>query len=324
VVAIDLSAQGVARVRVATSALWEVVTSLRVLRDPARYPVHAPWSRRVGPAVAGAGLLGGLLRHLDPGPPGYLPDFLTPTPARPDADLDAELETLLATPEATVRAQLDLLAGRAHPEVRALYADPAAGLRHLAGQVRGYWRIALAPYWPRIALLLDAERHARARQLAGHGVGHLLNDLHERIRWDGASLSVDQRACTAADLPDGPGLVLVASVFVWPSVMSVNLRHAPQLAYPARGVARLWETTGQPTADGLAAVVGRGRAAILVAMDVPVSTSQLARRTGITAGGVSRHLAALRAAGLVATHRHGRELLNTRTVAADALLSAAG
>lgn len=323
-VAIDLSVDGVARVRVATSALWEVVTSLRVLRDPDRHAVHAPWVNRVRPALIAAGLTGGPLRHLDPGSPAYLPDFLTPAPAGPGADLDAELDALLATPEATVRAHLDLLAGPIHPEVRLLYADPTAGLRRLAAQIRAYWRIGLAPYWPRIASLLDAERHARGRQLAERGVADLLNDLHQRIRWTRGSLLIDQRACAAADLTGGVGLVLVPSVFVWPSVMSVADPRAPQLAYPARAVARLWETGARPAPDALAAVIGRSRAALLVAMDAPVSTSQLARRTGITAGGVSRHLTALRAAGLVATHRHGRELLNTRTATADALLSAAG
>ena len=49
----------------------------------------------------------------------------------------------------------------------------------------------------------------------------------------------------------------------------------------------------------------------------------LARRTGMTAGGVSQHLTALRAAGLVAAHRHGRSVLNVRTALAEALLSSA-
>ncbi|MFJ1758617.1 ArsR/SmtB family transcription factor [Kitasatospora sp. NPDC088134] len=53
----------------------------------------------------------------------------------------------------------------------------------------------------------------------------------------------------------------------------------------------------------------------------PASTTDLARRTGITAGGVSQHLAALRAAGLVNAHRSGRYVLYVRTEAAEALLT---
>ena len=44
----------------------------------------------------------------------------------------------------------------------------------------------------------------------------------------------------------------------------------------------------------------------------------------MTPGGVSQHLAVLRAAGLVATHRRGKRILSSRTTLADALLSATG
>jgi DNA-binding transcriptional ArsR family regulator len=76
--------------------------------------------------------------------------------------------------------------------------------------------------------------------------------------------------------------------------------------------------------DALAAVLGRGRAQLLTELAAPVSTTELARRTGMSAGGVSQHLTALRAAGLVTTRRQGRMLLSARTDLADALVSAAG
>jgi DNA-binding transcriptional ArsR family regulator len=61
----------------------------------------------------------------------------------------------------------------------------------------------------------------------------------------------------------------------------------------------------------------------LVALRAPLSTTELAGRTGMTIGGVSQHLATLRAAGLVVAQRHGRTVLNARTTVAEALLSAA-
>ncbi|MFD0348248.1 ArsR/SmtB family transcription factor [Kitasatospora aburaviensis] len=75
--------------------------------------------------------------------------------------------------------------------------------------------------------------------------------------------------------------------------------------------------------DALAAVIGRSRAVLLAELDTPASTSDLARRTGLTAGGVSQHLTALRAAGLVDAHRTGRYVLYVRTEAAETLLAAA-
>ncbi|WP_446219277.1 helix-turn-helix domain-containing protein [Micromonospora sp. IBHARD004] len=325
-VAIGLSADAVARVRFALSCLWEVVASVRVLRDPGDHAVHLPWVNRVRPRLAEAGLAGpdgGLLWQLVPPAPGYLADFLTPPPAGLTPDLGQELSALRATPPGTVRAQLDLYPGARPPALAALYADPADGLRRLAEEIGAYWRLALAAEWPRIRALLDAEVFRRARRLAEAGAAGLLNDLHERVRWEGDALLISQRHCAAPDVPDGSGLVLVPSVFVWPSVLSIAAGDVPQLAYPARGLGALWECP--PAApDALGAVLGRGRARLLAELDAPRSTTELARRTGMSPAGVSQHLAALRAAGLVVTHRAGRSLLSNRTPVAEALLTAPG
>ncbi|WNM40315.1 DUF5937 family protein [Micromonospora halotolerans] len=323
-VAIGLSAGGVARVRFALSCLWEVMAGVRVLRDPGRHALHLPWANRVRPRLAEAGLLDpdtGLLGHLVPPAPGYLPDFLTPPPAGLTPDLDQELAVLRATPSDTVRAQLDLCPGPRPAAVAALYADPEAGLRRLADEIAAYWRVAVARDWPRIRAVLDAEVFHRARRLAEDGAAGLLNDLHERVRWEGDALLISQRHCAAPDVPDGRGLVLVPSVFVWPSVLSIAAGDVPQLAYPARGIGGLWECPAEAP-DALGAVLGRGRARLLAALDAPRSTTELARCTGLSPAGVSQHLTALRAAGLVVTHRQGRSLLSSRTAVAEALLGA--
>ncbi|QLQ40063.2 ArsR/SmtB family transcription factor [Micromonospora robiginosa] len=325
-VAIGLSAGAVARVRFALSGLWEVMAGIRVLRDPGRHAIHLPWVARVRPRLAEAGLLDGadaLLWRLVPPAPGYLPDFLTPPPAGLDPDLAEELATLRATPPAAVRADLDLLPGPRPAAVSALYADPAAGLARLAGEVEAYWRLAVAPDWPRIRAVLDADVFHRARRMATDGAAGLLNDLHERVRWEGDALLVGQRHCTAPDVPAGGGLVLVPSVFVWPSVLSIAAGDVSQLAYPARGVGTLWETPVRAP-DALGAVLGRGRARLLAALDAPRSTTELSRRTGLSPAGVSQHLTALRAAGLVVTRRQGRSQLSSRTAVADALVGASG
>ncbi|MEU7872786.1 ArsR family transcriptional regulator [Dactylosporangium sp. NPDC049140] len=50
----------------------------------------------------------------------------------------------------------------------------------------------------------------------------------------------------------------------------------------------------------------------------------MAQRTGLTPGGVSQHLAVLRASGLVSAHRAGRAVINVRTGTAEILLDANG
>ncbi|MFG2043126.1 helix-turn-helix domain-containing protein [Dactylosporangium sp. NPDC048998] len=303
-VSIDLSASAMAKIRFAVSPLWEAIASIRVLRDPGAHAIHLPWAGRM------RGLRFPELFALVPPAPGYIPDFLTPTPRGPFADLDEELEMLAATPPAAAAGQAALL-GAPPP-------DPAA----LAAQIRAYFAAAIEPDWPRIRALLEAEVFARARRLAADGVGGLLNDLHAQVTFADGTLSVLQRWCAAPDVPDGGDLVLVPSVFVWPSVLTV-FGVAAQLAYPPRGVGALWESPPAPP-GALGALVGRARARLLTELAAPASTTVLAERTGLTAGGVSQHLAVLRAAGLVRTHRCGRSVLNVRTAAAEALLTANG
>lgn len=324
-VAIGLPAGAAARIRFAVSCLWEVAASMRVLRNPGNHAVHLPWVTKVRPRLANAGLIGAdsaLLWQLIPHGPSYLPDFLTPPPAGLTPDLDTELAVLRATPAGVVRADLDQFAGASSAAVAALYDEPDTGLGRLVEEIEQYWRIALAADWPRIRILLDAEVFAQARRLAADGAAALLNDLHDQVRWTGETLSIAQRHCSAADVPDGGGLVLIPSVFVWPTVLSIAAGDMPQLAYPARGIATLWESPPQ-VSDALGAVLGQGRARLLVELRAPLSTTELSRRTGMTAGGVSQHLATLRAAGLVVAQRDGRTILNARTTVAEALLSVA-
>jgi DNA-binding transcriptional ArsR family regulator len=315
-VAIGLPATAVAHIRIGVSCLWEVVASVRILRDPGVPEVHRRWAGRVP-------LVPRLLADLVAPSGGYTPDFLTPPPSGLAADLDRELDALCATPPAVVRAHLDLMPGARPSAARELHADPEAGLRRLADEIAAYWRAAIAPDWPRMRALLESEVQRRARRLAEDGSAAILNDLHPTVRWSDGLLDVDQKHCVAPDVPDAAGLVLIPSVFVWPSVMTVSAGAIAQLAYPARGVATMWERSSRAP-DALAAVIGRGRARLLTELAAPLSTTELSRRTGISAGGVSQHLSALRAAGLVVTHRQGRAVLNSRTPVADALLTAAG
>jgi DNA-binding transcriptional ArsR family regulator len=315
-VAIGLSAPAVARIRIGVSCLWEVLSGVRILRDLGVPEVHRRWAERVQ-------LAPGLLPHLVAPSGGYTPDFLTPAPTGLSAELDRELAGLRATPAEVVRAQLDLMPGERASAVRDLYVDPEAGLDRLAAEIAAFWQSAIAPDWPCMRALLDAEVQRRARRLAEDGSAAILNDLHPAVSWAGGRLQVEQRHCVAPDVPDAAGLVLIPSVFVWPSVLTVSACEVPQLAYPARGVATLWERSSRAP-DALGAVLGRGRARLLAELGTPLSTMELARRTGISAGGVSQHLNALRAAGLVVTHRQGRTVLNSRSAVGDALLSAAG
>ena len=190
-------------------------------------------------------------------------------------------------------------------------------------EIRAYWELALAPYWPRIQALLEADIFHRSRQIAEHGVRLLLNDLHGTLSWDAGALRLARRPRALSDSMPGTGLLLFPTAFA-ASNLYTRVRSAEplQVAYPARGAGMLW--AARPTADtsALAAVLGRSRTLLLVELENPASTTDLAGRTGMSPPGVSQHLSALRHAGLVSAHRAGRSVLYARTAAADVLLGA--
>jgi DNA-binding transcriptional ArsR family regulator len=149
----------------------------------------------------------------------------------------------------------------------------------------------------------------------------MLADLHPDIRWSDGGIEV-------AALPDadielgGRGLVLMPSAYIWPYVVAISDEPwQPTVVYPARGVGELWAApTAAPRA--LERLLGRGRARLLVSLDVPASTTALASRLERSAGGVSAHLTALRGAGLVRASRRGQEVRYARTRLGDALVRA--
>ncbi|MET9666226.1 DUF5937 family protein [Streptomyces sp. NPDC006475] len=319
------SAHDLAQLRFAVSPMWEITPSFRLLESAATHPVHHPWVEQVRPRTAAAGAARGWLAELIP-PSGYVPDFLNPAPVGPAPTLAAELAAIRAAPVDRVRGDLDHLArhqGRLGPRARALYADPRALLPKVTAAVETYWELALAPYWARIRTVLDADVFHRARQVAERGTSHLLNDLHATVSWDDNALRLARRKQPLTRETAGAGLVLIPSAFTGPDLRTrVTLPDPPQLAYPARGVGVLWESRPVTGTEALAAVLGRSRTRLLTELETPASTTDLARRTGLSAAGVSQYLTALRDAGLVSAHRAGRSVLYARTAAAETLLAA--
>jgi DNA-binding transcriptional ArsR family regulator len=335
-----------ARTRLAMSPLWEVVASIRLLKSPRPHPFHHRWARATRERLAGTEL--DLLFDLVDPAVWYLADFLTPPPNSPLPDLESDLGTLRRVPPEQVRADLDVLAyARRRPfgslaeaqlprrlrrpkpgelpsrRVAELYADPGEGIARLADQVTTYWELGIAPYWGRIRALLDGDLLYRGRRLGQAGPAGLFEDLADGVRWRDGTLSIRHRRFHGERNLTGEGLLLTPSAFVWPTVYSSTIPPwQPTLTYPARGIATLWDDSARPTPSGLAAVLGHSRADLLVHLDAPRSTTELATRAGLTPGGVSQHLTALRAAGLVTRHRSGRTVLYARTTAADTLLDA--
>jgi DNA-binding transcriptional ArsR family regulator len=75
--------------------------------------------------------------------------------------------------------------------------------------------------------------------------------------------------------------------------------------------------------DALQRLIGGSRAAVLLALAVPATTSQLVAQLGLSLGTVGDHLATLHAAGLLTRTRVGRSVRYERTAIGDALAAPA-
>ena len=298
--------------------MWELVGSIRALQDPSTAALHLPWVvelRRRLPELDLAELVA-----LAPSR-GYVPDFLSPPPTTPLATFEDELELVRATPADQVRREVEarMRTGGRPARLRPFLDRPRRSVARLAATLEAYWRAAIEPHWPRLRALLEADVGHRARRLAEGGPAALFAELHTTVRWRESVLTVDQAYDATVPLR-GEGLLLVPSAFSWDRPATItDPPWQPTLVYPARGVGTLWEE-GEAAPDALAGVLGATRAALLSALDAPRSTTDLARLLGLSPGGASQHLTALRAAGLVTARREGRSVLYARTALGDGLV----
>jgi DNA-binding transcriptional ArsR family regulator len=307
------------RTRFAITPVFELIGAVYALRDPRRYGVHRPWVDWAIPRVRQLDLR--LLDVATPSGGPHWPTFCGPPPRVPRAEIDDELARVRATPPERVAAEITRSYPAGVPSTGRLFIDdPAVGRDRLVDEMRAFWEAALAPWWGVIASLLESEVAWRARRLASVGPRAAFAGLHETVRWKDSVLSVSPTAKAAEDVGlAGRGILLIPAAFTWPNVWPrTDPPWDPALVYPAAGVADLW-TRDEPPSGGLETLIGRRRARILLELERPAATLDLAARIGSSPGGTSEHLRVLRDAGLVAARREGRWVIYTRTSLGDSL-----
>jgi len=319
-----LDTSDVLGLRFARSPLWETMEALRTLLEPQRQAYHLSWLRAVDRGAVAAAV--DVLRPLVPRP-GQQPDFLIPIPTGPTTTADDDLGAVAATPLDMVEHELRQAAHapRASAAVRAgvaaLLADPAASLARIVDAQRTCWVHLVRPFWSEIDDLLAADIAHRAAVLAEAGLAEVLDNLSPQVTWaDGVLHLTSTHHGSATDLR-GRGLVVMPSVFGWPTAVAVtDPPWQPTIVYPARGVGTLWPPGPRHDPGALGDLLGASRAALLAGLDDEASTSLLARRLGLGLPTTSVHLRVLRTAGLVASRRDGREVRHRRTALGTALL----
>ncbi|WP_369206939.1 ArsR/SmtB family transcription factor [Streptomyces sp. PU-14G] len=147
----------------------------------------------------------------------------------------------------------------------------------------------------------------------GDGLGDGLGDEET----EGTEGTEDAKGAGDTDDGGADGAGAVARVIRSPGAKARS-RYA--VVYPCAGA--LAEGEGPPAPHALGVLLGRARAAVLVLLESPMSTTQLVGLTGQGLGSTGRHLKVLRDAGLVHRRRAGRSVLYYRTAAGDTLVRA--
>ncbi|MCZ4512725.1 winged helix-turn-helix domain-containing protein, partial [Streptomyces sp. ActVer] len=223
-------------------------------------------------------------------------------------------------PPARVRHEIGLLAQvRKVPTDMYRLADKDVR-GDLVAALRKYHNAAIAPYSDRMQARVDAECARRGRDLLHGGAEGLLGGLGPAMRWRAPVLEVEYVGGVDRDLHlGGRGLVLIPSYFCWQKPVSfADPDLPPVLLYPLASAGPMPE---QSAAEApLSALLGRTRAAVLLAVTYGATNSEIARAVSVSPANASHHTTVLRDSGLIASHRHANTVLHTLTPLGAALL----
>ncbi len=309
----EVGADDLLHSRFALSPLFELENLLRVLAGLNH--VRLPWGGRLKPVYARLWreteleVLMALMSNR------YGPAFVVPPPLGMAQSIQDDLEAVRATPLKVARAEIaEALRYRPTPDARILRAlrgrEVVARIADVLEQV---WHELLAPDWPQLRAICERDVVYRSGELGRAGWAAALAGLHPQVRWrdDGIEISRLRKPLTVQ--LGGAGLLFIPSVFIWPKVAVHAEDPWPKaIVYPARGTASLWEPS-KAAPGALTDLLGRSRAALLLMLAEPASTTQLARSANLAVGSVNDHLRVLERAGLLSSARSGRSVLYRRT-----------
>jgi DNA-binding transcriptional ArsR family regulator len=317
----QLDSADVSSIRFGISPGHELCHAVRAMLNPQASPLQWGWFRGVRDRVPAAPfeLLADVI-----GADSYMPDFFSATPSG-EMTPDEEVERLRAVPGERVAYDLAKMVRRSdgarRRRLQAMVADPADARERIADAWSQLWDAVLAPHWTQLGRVARADIAVRARRIADVGLGAMIDSLHGTVRWSDGAVDVRTRFHSEDVDCAGRGLVLVPSVMMAGRGCAVITEPpaVPTLFYPAQGVTTDWQAPSEDAGAALAALLGEGRARLLLALHRPQSTTTAAADAGLAISTASHHLAILRASGLVDSTRQGPSVMHARTPLGEAL-----
>ena len=247
-------------VRFAVSPLSELTLSLRVLKNPAKYPLHLPWVRRIRDVDTEVLLALSTDR-------GWTPDFLSPRPSTPFTRIEDEFAALreIPTPHSCGATS------------SAVFGDVPPCCATAAG-CSTRWRTTGTRPWPATGTGCARCSKPTLRTAAGRWPSTAWRRCsrgsptgsRSPAPWCGCGSRVPDRRRVEAG---GQGLTLVPSVFARRTAVPVDPGAPPLLIYAARGAGTVWETGLVRGPAALAGVLGQVRADLLAELAEPCSST---------------------------------------------------
>jgi len=333
---IYFTAEDIARTRLATAPdpLWELVLSVQMLRGQRGDLLFSGWRRQTATALRQRNLTSRtlaedmrLLMQLCP-EIGYFPDFLNPADAM--RGLDHGLEAVRRTPKGVLYRDMTFLAASKKRQGEPLSAraadlargDPAA-LDILTRTMSDYYQLAISPHSRMIESAIGHDRNTRLLAFTEGGVEGLLKSMRPMLQWEAGQLSVPQHRDQEIHL-GGRGLTLIPSYFCVNQPMTMfDPDLPPVLIYPVPRSAESFASLDGQRRTALASLIGHTRAAMLESIGDGGTTTDLARRVGVSPASASEHAAILRAAHLIRSRREGNRMMHELTSLGLSLLSGA-
>jgi len=315
----QVNADTLARGRFVVSPLAETTASLLTLeRVTAAHPGERAWldthlaayqARRAEDPVLPQLIQAAMARH-------WIPDFITipPTGDR-EPEFAGELAGIRGMSDEAAQAELAaVMAGSPYARYLTMPDLP----ERAADLLEWVWARTVAPDWPRRRRIIEADIVARTTKLGQGGWAAALTDMRPGLRW----LGEGRLQINAYGNP--PREISGAELFFVPVTphagwVAWNEPRRYAVMYPCSGTLANPGSVAAP--ETLAALLGPARAAILVMLGTPKTTSQLVVLTGQRLGSVGRHLKILWDAGLLHRRRAGRSVLYYRSEAGDLLVS---
>jgi DNA-binding transcriptional ArsR family regulator len=318
VITLELAAEDLAATRFTISPLNETVASLLSLYGcPVVSRSHWAHDVRRRPELAQD-----VLRSLV-SPIGWMPDFLSPAPEHARPSIEEQLAQVRATPPEVVVADVR----GAYPDgdlpavLSGLERDPIAVRDAMADVLADYWEIVVAPHWARMKAILEADLLYRGLQFAELGAGAAFAQLDPSISWTGTGLQIDIVEAWRRHVPAAGRVVqLIPTVFLPRPSVPIDIDAAPLIIYPSRRSGLMWHEVTPAASSAICSLLGRRRASVLISLDQPRSTTEIAHLMAVTPGAVSQHLALLSTIGLVERARVGRVVLYSQSPLARQLL----